>query len=106
MLTHCSLSSEKAFLSVSPQAESSVLGMGSLPHGLERMEPTQGRGLSRWESPWTQNITSSGDTDSASGKVTAADVFKNSLHIKKVFQVLHIMCIISNLKKSLQQKFT
>uniref|UniRef100_A0A671LVB0 von Willebrand factor A domain containing 5B2 n=1 Tax=Sinocyclocheilus anshuiensis TaxID=1608454 RepID=A0A671LVB0_9TELE len=73
VLTHCSLSSEKAFLSVSPQAESSVLGMGSLPHGLERMEPTQGRGLSRWESPWTQNATSSGDTDSASGKVTAAD---------------------------------
>ncbi|XP_059357316.1 von Willebrand factor A domain-containing protein 5B2 isoform X2 [Carassius carassius] len=68
VLTHCSLSSEKAFLSVSPQAESSVLGMGSLPHGLERMEPTQGRGLSRWESPWTQNVTSSGDTDSASGK--------------------------------------
>ncbi|XP_042574823.1 von Willebrand factor A domain-containing protein 5B1-like isoform X3 [Cyprinus carpio] len=52
---------------VSP-AESSVLGMGSLPHGLERVEPTQGRGLSRWESPWTQNATSSGDTDSASGK--------------------------------------
>lgn len=73
VLTHCSLSSEKAFSSVSPQAESSVLGMGSLPHGLERMEPTQGRGLSRWESPWTQNATSSGDTDSASGKVTAAD---------------------------------
>ncbi|XDV27953.1 hypothetical protein PO909_031394 [Leuciscus waleckii] len=68
VLTHCSLSSERAFSSVSPQAESSVLGMGSLPHGLERMEPTQGRGLSRWESPWTQNATSSGDTDSASGK--------------------------------------
>ncbi|KAL0201429.1 hypothetical protein M9458_004616, partial [Cirrhinus mrigala] len=60
--------SEKAFSSVSPQTESSVLGMGSLPHGLERMEPTQSRGLSRWESPWTQNATSSGDTDSASGK--------------------------------------
>ncbi|KAF4117691.1 von Willebrand factor A domain-containing protein 5B2 isoform X1 [Onychostoma macrolepis] len=68
VLTHCSLSSEKAFSSVSPQAESSVLEMGSLPHGLERMEPTQGRGLSRWESPWTQNATSSGDTDSASEK--------------------------------------
>ncbi len=72
MLTHCSLSSEKAFSSLSPHAESSVLGMGSLPHGLERMEPTQGR-LSHWESLWTQNATSSGDTDSASGKVTAAD---------------------------------
>lgn len=70
VLTHCSLSSERAFSSVSPQAESSVLGMGSLPHGLERIEPTQGRGLSRWETPWTQNATSSGDTDSASGKVT------------------------------------
>ncbi|XP_067218992.1 von Willebrand factor A domain-containing protein 5B2 isoform X2 [Chanodichthys erythropterus] len=68
VLTHCSLSSERAFSSVSPQAESSVLGMGSLPHGLEKMEPTQGRGLSRWETPWTQNATSSGDTDSASGK--------------------------------------
>uniref|UniRef100_A0A8C2Q4N9 von Willebrand factor A domain containing 5B2 n=1 Tax=Cyprinus carpio TaxID=7962 RepID=A0A8C2Q4N9_CYPCA len=46
VLTHCSLSSEKAFSSDSPQVESSVLGMGSLPHGLERMEHTQGRGLS------------------------------------------------------------
>ncbi|KAG1939474.1 von Willebrand factor A domain-containing protein 5B2 [Pimephales promelas] len=68
VLTHCSLSSERAFSSVSPQTESSMLGMGSLPHGLERMEPTQGRGLSRWESPWIQNATSSGGADSASGK--------------------------------------
>uniref|UniRef100_A0A671P8A4 von Willebrand factor A domain containing 5B2 n=1 Tax=Sinocyclocheilus anshuiensis TaxID=1608454 RepID=A0A671P8A4_9TELE len=43
VLTRCSLSSEKAFSSDSSQAESTVLGMGSLPHGLERMEPTQGR---------------------------------------------------------------
>uniref|UniRef100_A0A672RR26 von Willebrand factor A domain containing 5B2 n=1 Tax=Sinocyclocheilus grahami TaxID=75366 RepID=A0A672RR26_SINGR len=43
VLTRCSLSSEKAFSSDSPQAESTVLGMGSLPHGLEIMEPTQGR---------------------------------------------------------------
>ncbi|XP_051552961.1 von Willebrand factor A domain-containing protein 5B2-like [Myxocyprinus asiaticus] len=68
VLTRCSLSSERAFSTVSPQAECSVLGMGSLPHGLERMEPAQGRGLSRWESPWAQNATSSGETDSALGK--------------------------------------
>ncbi|XP_056336617.1 von Willebrand factor A domain-containing protein 5B2 [Danio aesculapii] len=68
VLTHCSLSSDKVFSSVSPQAESSVLGMGSLPHGLEKVEPTQSRGLSRWESPWTQNNTSSGDTDPPSVK--------------------------------------
>ncbi|KAI7809549.1 von Willebrand factor A domain-containing protein 5B2 [Triplophysa rosa] len=62
VLTCCSLSSERAYSSPSHQAESSVLGMGSLPHGLEKMEPPQGRGLSRWESPWAQNATCSGET--------------------------------------------
>ncbi|XP_016096906.1 von Willebrand factor A domain-containing protein 5B2 [Sinocyclocheilus grahami] len=81
VLTRCSLSSEKAFSSDSPQAESTVLGMGSLPHGLEIMEPTQGRGLSRWESPWAQNATSTGDTDSASGK--AGKLLDESCHRQK-----------------------
>lgn len=67
VLTCCSLSSERTFSSPSHQAASSVLGMGSLPHGLEKIEPPQGRGLSRWESPWAQNATCLGET--ASGKV-------------------------------------
>ncbi|XP_073712419.1 von Willebrand factor A domain-containing protein 5B2 isoform X1 [Misgurnus anguillicaudatus] len=64
VLTCCSLSSEKTFSSATHQVESSALGMGSLPHGLERIEPPQGRGLSRWESPWAQNVNCLGETTS------------------------------------------
>ncbi|XP_051989711.1 von Willebrand factor A domain-containing protein 5B2-like [Xyrauchen texanus] len=79
VLTRCSLSGERVFSSVSPQAECSVLGMGSLPHGLERIEPAQGRGLSRWESPWAQNTTSSGEMDSSekAGKLLDRDEFRH-----------------------------
>uniref|UniRef100_W5K1S3 von Willebrand factor A domain containing 5B2 n=1 Tax=Astyanax mexicanus TaxID=7994 RepID=W5K1S3_ASTMX len=66
MLTRCSLGSERGLASLSPPAESLSLGMdtGSLPQGLERVPP-QGRGLSRWDSPWQQNTASS----SESGKI-------------------------------------
>ncbi|TRY69722.1 hypothetical protein DNTS_035405, partial [Danionella cerebrum] len=60
----CAHATENA---ISP-VEGSVMGMGSLPHGLERVEPTQSRGLSRWQSPWSQNTSPSGDTHVASGK--------------------------------------
>ncbi|KAL6458597.1 hypothetical protein MHYP_G00320690 [Metynnis hypsauchen] len=65
MLTRCSLGIERGLASFSSPSEGLSLGMdtGSLPQGLERVQP-QGRGLSCWESPWQQNTTSSADTES------------------------------------------
>ncbi|XP_037386944.1 von Willebrand factor A domain-containing protein 5B2-like [Pygocentrus nattereri] len=68
MLTRCSLSSERGLASFSSPSEGLSLSMdtGSLPQGLERVQP-QGRGLSRWESPWQQTATSSVDTEPEKG---------------------------------------
>ncbi|XP_066508877.1 von Willebrand factor A domain-containing protein 5B2-like isoform X1 [Hoplias malabaricus] len=64
-LTRCSLGSERGLTSLSPLEESRSLctESGSLPQGLERMQP-QSRGLSRWESPWQQTTASSTETES------------------------------------------
>lgn len=99
VLTCCSLSSERTYSTPSHQAESSVLGMGSLPHGLEKIEPPQGRGLSRWESPWAQNATCSGET--TYGKVIrVVDLlrsthfsFKNLLFLKKMYMYSAVLGI-------------
>ncbi|XP_076837235.1 von Willebrand factor A domain-containing protein 5B2 [Brachyhypopomus gauderio] len=63
-LTRCSLGSDRALPSLLPPAESLSLGLdsGSLPQGLEKMQPHT-RGLSRWESPWQQSTTPSVDVE-------------------------------------------
>ncbi|XP_018608680.2 von Willebrand factor A domain-containing protein 5B1 isoform X2 [Scleropages formosus] len=64
MLTHCSLSSERADLS--PESDSAVLlhNASSLPQGLKRTAPSEPRGLTRWGT-WRQ-AASSDSTDSGS----------------------------------------
>ncbi|XP_026781199.2 von Willebrand factor A domain-containing protein 5B1 [Pangasianodon hypophthalmus] len=61
-LTRCSLGSERGvFPSYCPPAECLSLGMdaASLPHGLERVQPQYSHSLTRWDTSWKQNITSS-----------------------------------------------
>uniref|UniRef100_A0A8C9R8G0 von Willebrand factor A domain containing 5B2 n=1 Tax=Scleropages formosus TaxID=113540 RepID=A0A8C9R8G0_SCLFO len=67
MLTHCSLSSERADLS--PESDSAVLlhNASSLPQGLKRTAPSEPRGLTRWGT-WRQ-AASSDSTDSGSAMV-------------------------------------
>ncbi|KAF7692611.1 von Willebrand factor A domain-containing protein 5B1 isoform X1 [Silurus meridionalis] len=69
-LTRCSLGSERGvFPSFSPPTECLSLGMdaASLPHGLERVQPQHTHNLTRWDTSWKQNITSSVEAESGKG---------------------------------------
>lgn len=66
-LTRCSLGSERGvFPSYSPPAECLSLGMdaASLPHSLERVQPQHSHSLTRWDTSWKENITSSMEEES------------------------------------------
>ncbi|KAK3513813.1 hypothetical protein QTP70_028857, partial [Hemibagrus guttatus] len=66
-LTRCSIGSERGgFPSFTPLAECLSLGLdtASLPHGLERVQPQHSHSLTRWDTSWKQNITSSVEAES------------------------------------------
>ncbi|XP_058274626.1 von Willebrand factor A domain-containing protein 5B1 isoform X1 [Hemibagrus wyckioides] len=66
-LTRCSIGSERGgFPSFTPLAECLSLGLdtASLPHGLERVQPQHSHSLTRWDTSWKQNTTSSVEAES------------------------------------------